>query len=375
MDSIDQDGVFAFAGDGGVRSEWVLKGGRRTRIPRPVVYNRAALPISDVELSWRNRPARLWLHHMDDAICLPHNVFMDARHRVLPPTFARRRTSNHGGISHDPESDTYGLKNSVGGEMLARGGEWAVSIDTDYSWVYGHVLLDSFSRLWAMGHLGEGEFRVVTSSRLTPGYRDVFGQFGIGAERLVHLDRPMRFGRVTVPDVSVARRTAVHGAYFEVLERIGELGRKSEAPVYDRIYLSRSKLATRALVNEAEIEALMVERGYEIYHPQDHPLRDQMRVYAHAREIVAPGGSAAHIAVFAPRNCDVLILASTGWLVNADMLLNRWRGRLGYVFGDPVDPEYMVRRGRVDWRIDAGEVADAHRRHFGRRFRAFGMPI
>jgi len=72
----------------------------------------------------------------------------------------------------------------------------------------------------------------------------------------------------------------------------------------ERIYVSRRRLKSRIrqVPFEAEIESWMEAAGFGIFHPEHHPIRDQIARYRAARVIVGPDGSAFHLAamVMAP---------------------------------------------------------------------------
>lgn len=89
--------------------------------------------------------------------------------------------------------------------------------------------------------------------------------------------RPMRFkwAQLDLPRSVLARSEL-------------EAGEKSELP--KRAFLSRRK--TRALENEAEIEALLARHGFEKLYPEDLSVADQFRLFEEAEEIVAIHGAA-----------------------------------------------------------------------------------
>jgi hypothetical protein len=77
---------------------------------------------------------------------------------------------------------------------------------------------------------------------------------------------------------------------------------KDIAPVgSDKLYISRSGLSAirGGILEETALEMLLAESGYEIYHPQKHPLPDQIARYKGAEQIVALDGSALHLLAMA----------------------------------------------------------------------------
>ena len=61
---------------------------------------------------------------------------------------------------------------------------------------------------------------------------------------------------------------------------------------------------------EAEIERALAAAGYLIYHPQLHPLEDQIATYRSARRLIAVDGSALHVVAMAvPQTAKVAVIS------------------------------------------------------------------
>jgi Glycosyltransferase 61 len=65
----------------------------------------------------------------------------------------------------------------------------------------------------------------------------------------------------------------------------------------DKLYISRSELSVTlgGIVEEVRLERYLAACGYEIFHPQNFTLQDQIARYKAARKIVALDGSALHL--------------------------------------------------------------------------------
>lgn len=68
----------------------------------------------------------------------------------------------------------------------------------------------------------------------------------------------------------------------------------------ERLYISRSALGPKrgGVIGEMFIEERLASHGYEVFHPQHHPLEVQIARYRAAKEIIALDGSALHLAAF-----------------------------------------------------------------------------
>lgn len=102
-----------------------------------------------------------------------------------------------------------------------------------------------------------------------------------------------------------------------------------------RLYLRRNS-ATRRFINQAEVERLFRARGFEIVVPESLSVRRQIELFSQAKVIAGPTGAAIANLVFAPRGCQVLVLAA----FNRHWPFHYWSNmahaaghRLHYLFG------------------------------------------
>lgn len=330
---------------------------------QPKVYNRPRLPRSDKELPLLHAPGPLKLTAATDIVLLPGNVVLTRKGRILPQTFLRHRRSLHGAVRKRQWSDRFEPCVPVGNLELETIDRPLFFADTDHPDVYGHVLLEALPRLWALRRAGIA-VSVATSVPVSGAYAPLFRRLGVDIDSVTAIDRPIHGKMILFPDLPMRRRSWIHPAAWEVFHALAGLGDRSDVGTPERIYLSRSRVPGRRLVNELAIEALFKRMGFAIIHPQEMPIEAQIRVFSHARCFASAGGSSAHNALFAPQASRVLILSSESWLVNADILLSQTPGRLGYVFGRPLQLPIRSHRSQSDWQIDPDEVAAAARIHF-----------
>ena len=173
---------------------------------------------------------------------------------------------------------------------------------------FGHFLVESTARLWAMDHLP-----AAPESILYLPYRGEVGAIERVMEghdrfyRLLGIDIPVRtFGtplrveRLFVPELGFgwAERYAGSPAYRAFMQ--GRL-RAAVAPEGGKkLYISRARLAAQrgGVLGETVIEENLARAGYEIFHPEKHPVDVQIARYRAAERIVALDGSALHLAAY-----------------------------------------------------------------------------
>ena len=173
---------------------------------------------------------------------------------------------------------------------------------------FGHFLVESTARLWALDHLP-----VAPDSILYLPYRGEVGAIEKAMEghdrfyRLMGIAQPVRTSgiglrveRLFVPELGFgwSERYAGSPAYRDFMQ--GRL-RAAVAPEGGKkLYVSRARLAANrgGILGETVIEENLARAGYEIFHPEKHPLEVQIARYRAAERIVALDGSALHLAAF-----------------------------------------------------------------------------
>lgn len=330
----------------------------------PKVYGRPSLPLADEVLPNLHTPPALNVSLAHNIILLPKNVVLNAETcEILNYTFLRGPYQVHGGLSRVSKANDFQLRYSLSSPDVQQLNKPVFFADTDRPGVYGHVLLEAITRLWALRQCGL-DASVATSVRMNKNYARLFSYLGANLEDMIVIDRPLQARQVIFPDLPMRRRTWIHPQTWTVFNTLKRLAHFSTVDTPERIYISRSRVKGRKLLNEAAVEELFKAKGFTIVHPQDLPIEDQIKIFTNARLIASVGGSAAHNALFAPDNAKVLVLSSDGWLVNADMLLSQVEGRLAYVFGEPVERPTDTHRTQSAWTIDIKQVATAIKGHF-----------
>jgi hypothetical protein len=186
------------------------------------------------------------------------------------------------------------IKETVSGRWLWGGVLWVH---------FGHFLVESSSRLWALAHLDQPVDGVLFIPKRpsvgdeTRGFqREFIDLFAPGlpirvaakpieVEELVVPGQGFGLGQITQGTRKF--RTAIHSSFARDV--------KPEGP--ERIYISRSKLGLSkgGLLGEEQMEERLRGEGYEIFHPQEHSLREQLARYKAAKHVIAADGSAIHL--------------------------------------------------------------------------------
>lgn len=168
---------------------------------------------------------------------------------------------------------------------------------------FGHFLVESTARLWALSELDAPVDGVLFIPK-RPAVRDQVRGFQAEFVDLMQRDLPIRvaadpslveelvipgqgFGLGRIIEATPKYRNAIHARFARDI--------KPEGP--EKIYISRSKLGLGkgGLLGEEQMEAFLAAEGYEIFHPQEHTLSEQLARYKAARKVIAADGSALHL--------------------------------------------------------------------------------
>lgn len=333
---------------------------------QPKWFGIKEFPLADAKLPQVIRYPRPQILRAKNIALLPNHVVIDTQtNRITAHTFMRNRLNHHGGVRVGVDG-LYTPKYNVS-KMDTTFVEGSVYLaDTDHPKVYGHVLLEVFSSFWALDVVGREGVRIATSVQMNDTYRSFFEALGVMSDRVITIKGPTIAEKTYLPSKLIQRRQYIDPKVRKVYHQVQRIfADASTVQVHEKIYISRSRISGRRLLNELQVEELFLGLGFSIIHPQDLSAADQVKIFSNACLIAGSGGSAMHNSLFANENSKVLILASTGWVVVADPLICNKENQLAYVFGKPIFCPPGTHRTQSDWNVDLEHVKEAVEHHFG----------
>jgi hypothetical protein len=217
--------------------------------------------------------------------------------------------------------------------------------------VYGHFLMEILPKLYLLRIIRDmGVDYQVVIHRTVPNWVKTFVDLYFEADDLIWYD--MR-NDVLLPSVVLSPSMMQQEHSFHPLMNVvaeDVLIRAGISPVLqgqtDRtaslIYLSRTRVVGgwHKIINESDVEDTFRSAGFQIVHPLELSLREQLAIYRNAICIAGQYSSALHNSLFARRGIKVLSLNRINWYQS---MITRLRGQyLGFV---PPDDGLMR-----DWR-------------------------
>lgn len=226
-----------------------------------------------------------------------------------------------------------------------------------FNLIYGHWLTEMLPKLFVIGRLKErGVDAPIAWPSTAPAYmRAAVEELLPGQELLVY--EP---GRSYVAADRVLLPSMMQQSYLFHPALLGDFQQLTPGapPGPSALFVSRSALlrgsAFRTLVNASEIEALAVELGLTVIHPERIPWREQVALFSGAELVVGEFGSGLHNALFSPEGTRVVAL---NWINEVQSRIAAFRGHdLGFILDPDGEPRvFSPEPNHRGFRIDPGE--------------------
>ncbi|NNK67165.1 MAG: glycosyltransferase family 61 protein [Rhodobacteraceae bacterium] len=172
---------------------------------------------------------------------------------------------------------------------------------------FGHFLCETLSRLWALDHVGPVDGiifypkkKMTWPNRLIRPYQPFFDALGFQDLKIIAPNEAQRIGELVVPEQGFGVGEMAAGRPEFRTFMIKRLGQDIQPNGPEKIYVSRSRLMSKrgTILAEQRLEDLLMEDGYEIFHPQEHAIHEQIARYKAAKVIVSMDASPLHLAGF-----------------------------------------------------------------------------
>ncbi len=161
---------------------------------------------------------------------------------------------------------------------------------------YGHFILEGLSRLWFYLESSNMKYKAIyISTEGEDKFNNFFNLFGIKKENILKIEKPTKFKSVIIPEQSIRLHDFYHIKYKETIDRIIENVSPSK---YERVYYSKTELKNGRTVGEESIENVFIKNGFNVFHPQNLSLYDQISILKGCKMFASTSGTIAHNAIF-----------------------------------------------------------------------------
>ena len=202
-------------------------------------------------------------------------------------------------------------------------------LDSEWPGHFGHMLSEQVSRLWGWeaAKARHPDLKVLLGrrpghSRALPFERAILESFGIPEIDVVLLDKPVRVERLVAatPMFSMPHYVSPRiAATWDVIGHgVAPQAKDSATPL--RFFCGRER-KTRRCHNEADVERIFAEAGFEIVFPEHLPFATQVAMFQRADVVAGYAGSALFTLSLCPQPKRVLMLSSESYRANNEYLI------------------------------------------------------
>lgn len=274
-------------------------------------------------------PQRLVCHHYPHATILPYKQH---DHRFLGGVIDQKGFF----LQNSRFDERQGGKYST--DQVVQSEERVVFIAGLIMPAWGHTFTDDLKYLWWLQteeykelartcHVKLAFIRSFHIGQLKT-FRLFLDLLRIDSNHLIEINKPTVFKEVYLPDPSlvtandrskhwtVEYRHTIDTIKFRAYEKLHKL------PTYQKVYLSRTKIAGNRDFGEKYVEKAFLERGYHIIYPEEMTVLEQLWYIGHCDILATTEGSIGHNAVFMKPHARLVVLRKANYINHYQICLN-----------------------------------------------------
>lgn len=171
---------------------------------------------------------------------------------------------------------------------------------------YGHFILNSLSRLWIVRQFPdlpllwicatskENQYQWMGANQLNVWQTEILSILNITNPH-VFIETPTQIEKLILPEYGSITGQFLHPEYIHFLESF----QSSKVTPDKHCWLSRSKLDkdVKGLIQESYLEDKLKHLGWEIFHPQQHSVKEQLSYLSSCEKVAGPKGSAFYFSL------------------------------------------------------------------------------
>lgn len=202
---------------------------------------------------------------------------------------------------------------------------------------FGHMLLDSLSRMWYFAKNQHSYYKYVfiLMTNETSFVKGFFEIADLLPDQYEIITEPTKFSKMIIPSETMFEISGCASRefldFFDFLKE--KVKQKLPPSNYEKVYLTRSQLKSDACVNEVWYEEYFSKEGYQIISPEKYSLAEQINFMIYAKEIACTIGTLSHLVLFAQDNVALkVLLREPTSVLKAQIIINKLRNvRCDYI--------------------------------------------
>lgn len=213
--------------------------------------------------------------------------------------------------------------------------------------VWGHWLTDNIKRLWFLK--SKIYFEKFKNCKLvyvsynenfafSDNVKQLFNLIGIDTSELIRIDKITKFKKIIIPDeclfcnqeeIQIDEKERYYTKeYVDIIDSINNNYSKNTEDnlksinVYDKLYLSYSKIGAKKQIGEQKLEKFFYEQGYKTIYLEEYSFIEQLKLIKQAKWIATTIGSCSHNIVFANDNTNIVLIPRAAYIGGYQLAIN-----------------------------------------------------
>jgi hypothetical protein len=294
------------------------------RAPNGYRVNAPSRIVADGRLPTSLAFPKMALTTLEDAYCLPFAPPLLPAQRKIITDFLIPWAPERCPWFHRADNGIYQSDVDINTDDTLHELDTAFYMDHTISEHFGHFLGDCLCRMYAWSIIRQiyGDVKLIIGSRTQIDFQDhLLSAAGVDAKDIVKIRGLARCKRLLLATQSLGVEQYASPTSARLWCTIRDRSTRRDITLPDRIYLTRSGVPTRRLVNETRVEQIFARHGFTIVRPELLSIQQQIALMANALLIAGPGGSGMFNLAFQGRLRSAFILMWERRLHLTEMLL------------------------------------------------------
>lgn len=180
-----------------------------------------------------------------------------------------------------------------------------------YNEHYGHFLTETLARIHPL-YFGEYSNNIILKIPKKQKKLKLFEGHGLEDFQIIPLESGMVVGNLLVPDPTMVLRTSICNQHYDTTKKYGSYFDRVNSEI-QKCYLSRTdysrknKKSRTEMINEYKLEQMLSNDGWNVVHPQNHSISEQISILENSLVVAGIVGSAFHTLLMCKNLPDKLI--------------------------------------------------------------------
>jgi hypothetical protein len=253
----------------------------------------------------------------------------------------------------------YSLKEDIDTEGAQYEVETAFYMDHSISRHFGHFMVDCLPRLhaWDVCRALFGDVKVILAAGTPGDFREyLLNAAGVASDDIVPLTGLARCRRLVLATQSMANEHYASPMSARLWASMRDRASARDLAGPDKIYISRSGVSARGLLNEMAVESAFQRHGFTVIKPETLSPERQIALFSNALHVAGPSGSGMFNLAFQGRMRSAFVLVWEQFIRMSEMLFSAGRDvDLHYHIGGTVPSEERP-RDSVPWFVDLAQL-------------------